>query len=124
MEHGARRAPRILVVEDDLLIAMDLVDELEDAGISVAGPARTVKEALRMIELQEIDAALLDVNLQDEDSYPIATVLQQRGLPFAFLSGHAAAALPPEFAGQQMLQKPVMPATLTSVIESLLSGVN
>ncbi len=120
MAIGAVKAPRILVVEDDLLIAMDLVDELESAGIQVAGPARTVQDALRMIEAQEIDAALLDVHLHDEDSYPIAAALQERGLPFAFLSGHAAGALPPEFSGHVVLQKPVVTALLTSMIDTML----
>lgn len=122
MSTGKSQAPLILVVEDDLLIAMDLVDELEVAGINVAGPARTVQDALRMVEAQPIDAALLDVHLHDEVSYPVADALLKRGVPFVFLSGHAATALPAQFRECLILQKPVMPVALASTIESLLQG--
>jgi CheY-like chemotaxis protein len=80
-----RSGCRILVMEDDGMLAMDISDTLDELGHLVVGPARTVKDALARIESEPIDVALLDINLGNgETSYPVAEMLRRRGVPFAF----------------------------------------
>jgi DNA-binding response OmpR family regulator len=77
---------RILVMEDDGLLAMHISDTLDELGQIVVGPARTVEDALAIMENERIDMALLDVNLGNgETSYPVADILSRQGVPFAFL---------------------------------------
>jgi CheY-like chemotaxis protein len=97
---------RVLVVEDEILVAMDLQAVLEDGGYDPVGPASTVAQALALIE-RGVDAALLDVNLGREDSLPIAEALLTRGHPFVFLTGYAARDFPERFASAPRLIKPV-----------------
>ncbi|TIQ25766.1 MAG: response regulator, partial [Mesorhizobium sp.] len=78
---------RILVVEDTFLVALDLSDELTDAGCDVVGPAPSVQEALEQIDGVELDGAVLDVNLHGERSFPLAEHLAARDVPFVFLTG-------------------------------------
>ena len=91
-DDGRRRRSsptRVMVVEDELLIGMDLVAMLEDWGYATSGPHRSPEEALRAIEEDAPDAAILDVNLGDgKTSMPVARVLHASGRPFAFLSGY------------------------------------
>jgi len=74
---------RFLVVEDEYLIAVDLVATLESLGVEVAGPAASVQEALQLLERGDhLDGAVLDINLRNERVYPVADVLRSRGVPF------------------------------------------
>ena len=84
------RPLRILVAEDDALIAFDLVDALEMFGCVAAGPVATVKAALEHAEdpTNAIDGALLDLDLRGQRSYPVAAALMRRNIPFAFTSGY------------------------------------
>jgi CheY-like chemotaxis protein len=79
----------ILVVEDESLIALLMMDALEEAGASVVGPCYTVAECLRAARTQDLDAAVLDVDLGGEDVFPAADELRQRGIPFIFHTAHA-----------------------------------
>ncbi|MEO0500630.1 MAG: response regulator [Pseudomonadota bacterium] len=82
---------RVLIVEDEALIAMDLEDLILDGGgLLVAPPLRTCREALAVSEAQDIDLAILDVSLPDGEVYPVAEVLRTRDIPLIFHSGHAA----------------------------------
>ncbi len=85
---SARKAI-VLIVEDEWLVAIDLAEEVTGDGYEVLGPAHTVSEALDLIKDADVDAALLDVNLRNETSYPVAEALAERGVPFSFLSGYA-----------------------------------
>ncbi len=85
----------ILVVEDEFLIALDIVAALEQAGIAVAGPASTVSDALATIERGPLRGALLDAHLAGESAGRIADALAARGIPFAFVSGYGRESLPP-----------------------------
>ena len=79
----------MLVVEDDLLVALELCDELTSRGWTVIGPAATVQEAIKLLTaLPPPDLAVLDVNLRGELSYPIAEQLQAMGVPFVFCTGY------------------------------------
>lgn len=98
---------RILVVEDMFLVALDLSDRLEGMGCRVVGPASEVGAALRTIEDSALDGALLDVNLVDELSFPVAASLAAHGIPFIFLTGYSLDAFPEEFRAFPRLAKPV-----------------
>jgi DNA-binding response OmpR family regulator len=76
----------VLVVEDELLIAMELVASLEEKGFQVMGPAPTVSAALKLIRQQRPDAAVLDVNLRDGRVTPVAEALRSAGVPFVVAS--------------------------------------
>ena len=97
---------RVLVVEDTLLVADVLADELRDAGCEVVGPVSRLQAAMRVAREERLDGALLDVNLAGERSFPIAAILGERGIPFIFLTGYAEDAILPEFRASPCLMKP------------------
>lgn len=80
---------RVLVVEDEMLLALDLEEGLLEAGCLVVGPAGNLRVALRMAEAEDIDAAILDVNLAGERVFPVAQILNERGIPFVFATAYA-----------------------------------
>ena len=111
---------RILVVEDEALVAMLVEDALLDAGCSVVGPVATVAEALALLEQGEMpEAAVLDLNLAGETSTPVADALTRRGVPFVVATGYGAAGLPPEHRDVPVLAKPYDPAELTATLARL-----
>lgn len=114
----ARR--RILVVEDDWLIATDHTDILEEIGYQVLGPVSSVSATLQMIDGLHIDAAVLDLNLNGQASYPIAELLILKGVPFLFVSGYSVHDLRKEFAEVRLLSKPVDKTALLSAVDALL----
>ena len=108
---------QVLVVEDAFLVALDLSDQLTDSGCRVIGPAATVEQALREIDGVALDGAVLDVNLAGERSFPIASLLASRGIPFLFLTGYdSSTVFPDEFQQAPRLSKPVDPAVLTEAV--------
>jgi CheY-like chemotaxis protein len=106
----------ILVVEDEFLIALDIVAALEQAGIAVAGPAGTVGEALSAIEREPLRGALLDAHLGGESAGNIADALVARGIPFAFVSGYGPESLPPAHRGSRLVRKPFTDQDLLAAI--------
>lgn len=99
---------RILVVEDEYLLAYDLRRDLEAADAQVLGPVATVAGALRLLDGASLpDAAVLDVNLGGDKVFPLARTLRSRGVPFVFVTGFEAWALPREFADVPCYEKPV-----------------
>jgi len=109
----------VLIVEDEWLIADDYACLLREAGHAVVGPCATVREAISLVEDTAIEAALLDIELRGEKSFPVAERLLARNIPFAFLSGHASDDLPPHMQGQRMLAKPVESAALLATVEKM-----
>ena len=97
---------RILVVEDEVLIAMLLETALEDAGCVVVGPFARLDEALEAARRGDFDAALLDVNLGGEKVFPVAELLAARNIPFLLLSGYGDKASPPGHADWPTIGKP------------------
>jgi CheY-like chemotaxis protein len=81
----------VLVVEDEMLLALDLEEGLRDLGCVVVGPAGTLRSALRLIETETVDAAILDVNLAGERVFPVARRLAEQGIPFVFATAYADA---------------------------------
>jgi CheY-like chemotaxis protein len=99
-------ATRILVVEDEFLIALDIAGVLEQAGLAVIGPAGNVGDALQAIEREEVHGALLDAHLAGEPVSRVADALQARGIPFAFVSGYGRDQLPAAHRGAPLVKKP------------------
>ncbi|RHW17537.1 response regulator [Sphingomonas gilva] len=99
---------RVLVVEDEYMIAEDMRATLSDAGAQILGPVPTVDEATDLIDAEpDIDAALLDVNLRGDMVFQVADALSARGVPFAFVTGYERAAMPARFSDAPHLEKPV-----------------
>ena len=112
---------RVLLVEDEVLIACMLQDMLTDLGCSVVGPAARVDEALALIETNAIDAAMLDVNLNGELSYPIADALVARGVPFLFSTGYERDRVQDGYRGYTILQKPFHGSELARALISIVN---
>lgn len=110
---------RILLVEDDPLIAFDLAGTLENEGHVIEGPYASVREALAAIGSEPLDCALLDVNLGHETSFPIADELQRQEIPFALVTGHDISILPAEHRHRPILQKPYRDRALLKLVSSL-----
>jgi CheY-like chemotaxis protein len=109
MASSPLRDRRILVVEDEYLIAMSLQDALETAGSIVVGPAPSVDKALQTIDSEpHIDAAVLDVNLGGALAYPVADMLVARKIPFVFTSGYEDATLRSRYSGVKNCPKPYL----------------
>lgn len=111
---------RILVVENEALIAIQLECELEDAGAIVVGPVPLVSEALALIEEGQFDAAIMNVNLNDGPSYPAAEALREKGKPFMFVTAFEHTMLPGAMASVPVLSKPLTAAQLVNSLVSLL----
>jgi DNA-binding response OmpR family regulator len=97
---------RVLVVEDEFMIAHDIGDQLADAGFEVVGPAPSVATALRLVAERGCDVAVLDVDLGGETSEPIAGELRASGKPFVVLTGYSTDNLRPWFGDATVLTKP------------------
>jgi len=98
---------RVLVVEDEWLIAEYLADLLTDLGYQVVGPVPTVKLGIEVLAENAIDCAVLDVTLGQHKSFPLADILIDLGLPFVFLTGYVNRDLPKPYNGYEILNKPV-----------------
>lgn len=115
---------KILIVEDDLLVAMSLETFLSAEGCSVLGPVSRVDKALRLLEREEPDAVILDLNLRGESSTAIAETLQKRGIPFVVLSGYTDQRLEAgAFQLARRLDKPVNPKALVDTLAEIVAPV-
>ena len=115
-----RQGARILVVEDEALVAMLIEDTLSDAGYRVLGPAATVADALALLAAERPDGAVLDLNLGGETSLPVADRLDAEGIPFLICSGYGASGVPPRHGGRTVLPKPYDPGELLRNMATLL----
>lgn len=114
------RGRRILVIEDDYIIASDLAYALEDRGAQVVGPAGSVHEALALIAGDNrLDAAVLDVNLGAERSFPIVDTLLDRGVPVILTTGYDVRAIPEAYVKLPRMEKPVDKLALTRTLMSM-----
>lgn len=110
------RGRRILLVEDEMIVAWLLTDMLEELGCCVVGPVVSVAQALEAIGREPLDAALVDVNLGGEVSYPVADALKARSVPFLFSTGYDRGRLREGYRDLPMLQKPYHAAELEHVL--------
>jgi CheY-like chemotaxis protein len=112
---------RVLLVEDEMIVAWLLEDMLADLGCAVVGPAANVNQALAMIDAEAIDVAVLDVNLNGKMSYPIADALAARGVPFVFSTGYDKDSLLDGYRTFPVLQKPFHRSELVDTLAELLT---
>jgi CheY-like chemotaxis protein len=110
------------VVEDEYLIRMLLEDMLTDLGYEIAGAVGTIAEASEIAEKAEFDLAILDVNLDGKEIYPVADILAARGLPFVFVSGYGEGSLAEPYRGRPALQKPFQAEQLETTLAGMLKG--
>jgi CheY-like chemotaxis protein len=120
------RGRRVLVVEDDALVAMLLDSMLSDLDCEVVGPFSTLSAALAFLEGDAVtaapaDVAVLDLNLDGEPSYPVADALRARGVPLIFCTGYGDADLRTADAGTPLLNKPYRASDLAAVLATVLA---
>jgi len=111
---------RILVVEDEALIAMLVESLLADRGYAIAGPASRVAAALTLAENETLDAAVLDVNIAGEPVFPVADMLTRRGVPVVFLTGYGRLGLPQHFRDYAVVEKPIDPEKLLAAVDAAM----
>lgn len=116
-----RRGIRVLVVEDEYLLAQAVSDCLSAADCEVVGPVGNLEEALRRVEEHALDCALMDANLGGSFSLPVVAALAGRGVPTAIISGYDRAALPTELKALPFLQKPVESRELLQLVAKLIA---
>ena len=110
---------RILVVEDDLAIAVLIEEVLQDAGCIVVGPVAKLDDALQLASEEALDAAILDITIRGGKVFPVVGHLQARGVPFALASGYGDWALPEALRNQPRLVKPFTAGDLRAQVRSL-----
>ena len=106
---------RILLVEDEILVAMMMRDILTDLGFSVVGPFSRLSEAMVAAVHEDIDAGIIDVNLGGEFVYPVAEVLLARDIPFIFVTGYGVESIDARFASAPVIKKPVQRQVLQTI---------
>jgi two-component SAPR family response regulator len=117
---GALAGLRVLVVEDELMVAIMIEQALHRADCVVVGPVPRVAKAIDVARSEPIDVALLDVNLAGERVFPVADVLIERAIPFVFLTGYAPGIVPSTYATRGILGKPFTPAKLYRTLEAAI----
>ncbi len=114
---------RVLVVEDEMMVSMLIEDMLTDLGCIVVGPAARLDEAIALTESEQIDCAVLDVNLGGQPIFPLADILRAKGAPFAFATGYGDAGLRDVDKGSPVLQKPFRETDLARILGELRAKV-
>jgi DNA-binding response OmpR family regulator len=115
------RGKRILLVEDEPIIALMLEDMLGDMGIEVVGPASTLEQALVFADDPALDAAILDVNLNGQQSHPVAERLKARGIPFLFATGYGSVGLD-DMESSRVIHKPYRQERISAALEQMLGA--
>lgn len=119
-EQAGVQNARVLVVEDEPLVAMDVATALSDAGCDIVGPAGTLGKAAALVEAGGIDAAILDANLAGDPVDSLAAELSRRQIPFAFLTGYGREGVPKDFRDAPLLEKPFSSRQLLEALGQLL----
>jgi CheY-like chemotaxis protein len=115
---------KVLVVEDEMIIAMLIEDMLDEFGCKLVGPATNVPRALELIGKESIAVAVLDLNLDGKDTYAIADALQRKNVPFIFATGYGSTGLRQEYGNRPVLQKPFQARDLETALTEALNGTN
>jgi DNA-binding NtrC family response regulator len=113
--------PRILILDDEPLICMMMQEWLQELACEVAGPVHAVEPAVALIKETPVDCAIIDLSLQDGSSYAVASALHERGIPFAFVTGHGAHRVDPAFKEVVVLGKPIQFERFKDVVGQLLA---
>lgn len=115
-------APKILIVEDEFLVAMELESILSASGLAVLGPVSTVVAALEILAECRPDAAVLDVNLRGESVTPVALSLQRMAVPFVLTTAYRADDLPDALLGSVNMGKPVDSKSVVTTLKAMLGA--
>lgn len=118
----AERLLRVLVVEDEMLVAMNIEDMLLDLGHEVAGLASRLESALILARESAFDVGMLDVNLAGQASFPVADVLRERGIPFLFATGYGVQGIAEAYRSATVLQKPFRERDLEAALRAVCAG--
>ncbi len=113
---------RVVIVEDEALIAMHLQDMLEDMGCTTAATFSSIQEAERGVGEVEADAAILDVNVAGKEVFPVAELLAARNLPLVFSTGYGAGMLPERWRNYPIVSKPFNPGALRAGLSAATSS--
>lgn len=119
---NSTQKPRVLVVEDEYLIRVLLEDMLDELGYDVVAAVGTIAEARTHATDDQFDAAILDVNLDGEEIYPVADILAARKVPFVFVTGYGEQSLPERYRGRPTLQKPFQAEQLKTTLANLVAS--
>ncbi len=113
---------RVLIAEDQMIVAIELEDMLQEAGCEVIGPATTLESAMDLANRTTPDAAVLDVNLDGTRSYALAEMLQARGIPVILATGYGASRLPERWQQVPRLEKPFTGTGLQALLARVMEG--
>ena len=116
---GQHLGKRVLVVEDEVLLALTLEDHLREDGWTVVGPYHDLQTALAAAGVEPVDCAILDVNLNGEMVFPLAEALLGRAVPFLFVTGYAPGNLPEHLRGVPRVAKPYEGAALMQALAAI-----
>lgn len=109
----------MLIVEDQMIVAMQIEDMLLATGCEIVGPVGTLQAAIALAHEKALDLAVLDINLDGEQVYPAAEELQARGIPFIFATGYGESTLPEKWRDQPRLSKPFRREQLEQLLRSV-----
>ncbi|WP_106640560.1 response regulator [Allosphingosinicella vermicomposti] len=113
------RRYKVLIVEDEMLVAMNIEDMLTDIGYEVAGIANRLDAGIDLARTANFDIAMLDVNLAGDLSFPIADILEERGIPYLFATGYGRKGVKEDYGAAPVLQKPFRARDLEEAIRIL-----
>jgi CheY-like chemotaxis protein len=108
--------PRVLVVEDEMTVAMLIEDMVHELSFEITGVVPRLEDAMRLADSDDFDVAMLDVHLNGKTVFPFAAVLEQRGIPYLFATAYGARGIPPEFRNHPVLEKPFGPLDLSRAL--------
>jgi two-component SAPR family response regulator len=111
---------RILIVEDEIIVALDLANKITADGAKAVGPVSTVNAALDVIANTELDGVILDVKLREEMAFLVADVLADRHIPFIFMTALDAGDIPSRHANVRCVQKPVSTEVICRALEAMI----
>jgi len=114
--------PRVLLAEDNALIALDLEEILKGYGCRVIGPTLSVQDALELLSTEDIDIAVVDFLLEDGEAAPLARALDDKGIPFAICTSGGEEGLSMLFPNTPFLAKPYNPDDVSTVVNSLIAS--
>ena len=113
------KKPRILIIEDEFLVSLEIAAVLTDAGYDVLEPAATVESALTGLDQEPVDAVILDRNLGGRDAHEVATKLKGRSVPFVFLTGYGPETVPQQFRDVPVIVKPFDDRQLVDFVQAV-----
>lgn len=112
-------APRVLVVEDEMTVAMLIEDMVSDLNYEVTGVVSRLEDAMRLVDSESFDLAILDVHLNGETVFPFAAELERREIPYLFATAYGLRGIPAEYRDHVVLQKPFGPVELRCALMTM-----